>query len=108
MTASDSFADLPLEERPRTAVEGLVGEVVVEFLGRSIGRTQDFFSIGLTSLMAGQIFTRIQARFGVEIELEAAFSTPTLAGLAILIEEQLMALVEGLSEDEAAELLLET
>nr|OLE60252.1 MAG: hypothetical protein AUI36_12480 [Cyanobacteria bacterium 13_1_40CM_2_61_4] len=55
-----------------------------------IGIYDDFFQIGGQSLLAFQVIQRINQTFSLDLPLRAAFSEPTIAGQAILVEEVLL------------------
>jgi phthiocerol/phenolphthiocerol synthesis type-I polyketide synthase E len=58
-------------------------ELFASVLGRRPERDSDnFFDLGGDSLMAIQLMSRITDVIGVELELDAFFDTPTIAGLA--------------------------
>ncbi len=76
----------------------------------------NFFEVGGHSLLAMQLVTRAQARFGIELEAQQFFDSPTFATLLGLIEEALLAqnlsesdqlldLLENMDESEAQKLL---
>lgn len=56
--------------------------------GGQLGADSDFFTLGGDSLLAVQLLRAIRAQWPVEIGLEAIFQTPTIAGLARLIDLQ--------------------
>jgi acyl carrier protein len=64
-----------------------------------IGRDQDFFAAGGSSLSALQMLHRVKTRFGVTITVRQFFGAPTVAGVAANVEralaEQLAALSDG-------------
>jgi acyl carrier protein len=105
MNESTSTRVFSPAEQPATPIEKAIGEIVLEFLGYEIGRSEDFFAIGLSSLTMMQIFSRVQTKFDIELELEAAFDNATLAEIALLIEGALTRRVSLLTDDEAAILL---
>jgi acyl carrier protein len=70
-----------------------------------VGRNQNFFSVGGTSLSALQMLHRIKTRFGVSITVRQFFDAPTVAGVAAYLEAALAAEVATLSDDEVAERL---
>lgn len=61
------------------ALAGLWREVLD---GAEVGRNDDFFALGGTSLRAVQLMTKIRARFGVALPLSILFQGPTIAALA--------------------------
>ena len=51
-----------------------------------------------------QVLSRINAIFRIELPLGALFARPTVAGLAAVIEDQLVDQLESMPEDQAQEL----
>ncbi|WP_053739009.1 non-ribosomal peptide synthetase [Nocardia sp. NRRL S-836] len=93
----------PVASPPTTATEIALAGIWQELLGAESVTVQDnFFAIGGTSLKVTQVATRIQERFGVQLELRDLFLHATLGGLASLVEERELAAV---SPDELAALL---
>ncbi|MGW2545745.1 phosphopantetheine-binding protein, partial [Kitasatospora sp. NPDC001574] len=65
---------------PATEQEEAVAAVWREVLGvEEVGVDDDFFALGGHSLAAVQINSRIQSRFGTELDLRDFFQTPTVA-----------------------------
>jgi len=104
-----------ITDAPQTADEVTMAAIWSQVLGREhVGRNDNFFDQGGHSLLAAQLLSRAQKTFGVEIPLRILFDTPTVAGLAAHVAqaraaslegenlEDLLAALEGLSEDEAA------
>jgi acyl carrier protein len=103
---------------PRTPVERALAGIWAEVLGlKQVGAMDNFFELGGHSLKATQVMSRVRGAFDVELPLRRFFETPTVAGLAMAIEdrqmprkehEDLAALledIERLSDDEAQEKL---
>ena len=91
---------------PRTPVEQRVAEIVAGLLGlEQIGVDDNFFLLGVHSLLGAQVIARVADTFGVDLQLHAVFDAPTVAGLAIEIERLMLAKLEAMSEDEAQRLL---
>jgi amino acid adenylation domain-containing protein len=87
---------------PETVTEELLAAIWAGLLGRErVGIFDDFFDLGGHSLLAPQVFARIEETFQVELPLRALFEAPTVAQLANRIEQELLAGIEGMSEEEA-------
>ncbi|MEA2693693.1 MAG: hypothetical protein QOJ16_3080, partial [Acidobacteriota bacterium] len=77
-------------QRARTAVEERLAAIWREVLKvPEIGPDDSFFEAGGHSLLATQVLSRVRRAFGVEIPLRRIFESPTLAGLALAIEERM-------------------
>ncbi|QMU69850.1 non-ribosomal peptide synthetase [Streptacidiphilus sp. P02-A3a] len=91
---------------PRTDAELLVAEVFEEVLGvPGIGALDDFFALGGHSLLAVKVIARLRASTDIELPVRTLFDRGTVAGVAQAVEEQLFAELDGLSDEEAVELL---
>ena len=102
---------------PRTPLEENVAAIWVDVLDRErVGIDDDFFAIGGHSLLATQIVAQIRSDFSIELPLHALFGSPTVASLSQQIvemmgqgadaeTEELLAALEGLSDEEAERLL---
>jgi oxalate---CoA ligase len=100
-------------EAPTSDTERLVAATICEVLSReTVGRNDNFFSIGGDSLRATQVLTRLQRALAIEIPVPTIFRCPTPALLAKkldLIKESkidaLAAQLEKLPREERARLL---
>ncbi len=117
----DSVEQLQVETpflAPRTPIEAEVAAIWAEILKvPHVGINDNFFELGGHSLLATQILARLRERYPVDLPLRRLFETPTVSGLAALIEEELLAQqsqeeleallkeLEGLSDEEARDLL---
>ncbi|PYS22683.1 MAG: hypothetical protein DMF72_12540 [Acidobacteria bacterium] len=75
---------------PRNPVEESLGVIWAEVLGiKQIGIHDDFFTeLGGHSLLATQLISRIRNTFEVELPLRHLFESPTIAGLAEIIDKK--------------------
>jgi hypothetical protein len=103
---------------PRNVAETALAEIwaVVLKLER-IGVPDNFFDLGGHSLLATQVVARAREAFQVELPLRVLFEHPTVAGLAVQIDQvqtknavsqhvaDALADLESLSDDEATRLL---
>ncbi len=75
-------------EPPQTETEQKLAALWRELLGvETVGRQSDFFALGAQSLRAAQLLARVAAELGVEVPLRCLFDDPTLAGMAVAVEE---------------------
>ena len=73
---------------PRTETERRVAEVWSDVLSvEQIGVNDNFFSLGGHSLLAMQVMSRLREEFGVVLTLRTIFDAPSVAELAVTVEE---------------------
>lgn len=73
---------------PRTEMEHRIAEIWSQTLGRErVGIHDNFFSLGGHSLIATQVVARICDAFQIDFPLRRLFETPTIAELAVLLEQ---------------------
>jgi acyl-coenzyme A synthetase/AMP-(fatty) acid ligase len=93
-----ALAALPLAEaagtgtgrRPAAGTEEWLAGLWCRLLGRSsVGADEDFFGAGGHSLLAVRMLREVRDGRGAEIPLDVFFVTPTVAGLAALVDEAL-------------------
>ncbi|MFF8609956.1 amino acid adenylation domain-containing protein [Streptomyces sp. NPDC015346] len=98
--------------------ERLVASVFEELLGTpAVGALDDFFTLGGHSLLATRLVAELAARTDIELPLRTVFEQPTVRGVAQALEELQMAglseaellelevLLDGVTDDQARELL---
>jgi hypothetical protein len=87
---------------PTSEVEERLARLWESLLGiERIGVHDDFFGLGGHSLLATQIVARVREIFALDLPLASIFEAPTIARYAALIEDAVIAELEGLSEEEA-------
>jgi acyl carrier protein len=97
LPAPDQNGYQPNEElqQPRNEVEETLTGLWADALKLpAVGIHDNFFELGGHSLLAMRLMSRVRQRFQMEIELRVLFESPTVAGMAALIEE-------GQSHDDA-------
>jgi acyl carrier protein len=91
---------------PRTPTEHILAQIWRELLGlEDVGVTDNFFEYGGHSLLAIQLVSRVRATFRLDLPLHSFFDTPTVCGLATLIEALLLDELAGLSEEQVQRLV---
>jgi acyl-CoA synthetase (AMP-forming)/AMP-acid ligase II/acyl carrier protein len=91
---------------PRSLAEKALAAIWAEVLGiERVSVHDNFFALGGDSLKATQVASRVRTAFDVELPLGTVFREPTLAGLALVVEEILIEEVEALTEEEAQRLI---
>lgn len=83
-----------------------VADIWHKIFGVAVGDGEDdLFAVGGTSLQAVQLMTRIEEEFGVKISLPVIYAEGSINRLTELVEEELLASVGDLSEEETLRLL---
>ncbi|WP_278314498.1 non-ribosomal peptide synthase/polyketide synthase [Lolliginicoccus levis] len=74
---------------PSGPVEEIIAGIFTEVTNHErVGATVSFFDLGGNSLSATLVTTRINEAFGCDLNLRDLFESPTVAGLAALVEHQ--------------------
>ncbi|HKS09648.1 MAG TPA: amino acid adenylation domain-containing protein [Pyrinomonadaceae bacterium] len=83
---------------PRTPQEVSLASIWSEVLTlERVGVEENFFDLGGHSLLAAQIIHRINQTFEIDLPMRVIFDQPTIAGLALSIEEALIEKLEAVS-----------
>jgi amino acid adenylation domain-containing protein len=81
---------------PRGAMEETVAALWQALLGhRRIGRDDNFFALGGDSLTAIRMVSSLRRSLGVPLGFDAAMTTPTIAGLAAVLDGLCLAPADG-------------
>lgn len=106
-TATSTQAAAPrrdVGEEPRDPVEKAVADQWSAALGVSpIGIHENFIELGGHSLLAMRIVAQLRTAYQVNFTLRKFFEDPTVAGVALAIQNEIVAEIENLSEEEASQ-----
>jgi FkbH-like protein len=81
---------------PSTPVEEMLADIWTSILNLDrVGTKDNFFKIGGHSLLGTLLISRIRDNFQVELPLLVLFERPTIAGLAEVIEQELIKQVDS-------------
>ena len=91
---------------PVSAVESRVAGIVEALLGiKGVGIDDNFFLLGGHSLLGTQLVLRLRDAFGAELTLRDLFEAQTIQNLAAKVEELVVNMVAGMSDEELQERL---
>lgn len=77
------------DEPPQGAIQRALAHIFAEVLGReTVGAHADFFELGGHSLSAARVVALVRRDLGVVLALSRLFESPTVAGLAGVIERE--------------------
>jgi amino acid adenylation domain-containing protein len=91
---------------PNTSTEEQLTRMMTSLLGVDhIGVDDNFFLLGLHSLLATQVASRVYELFGVQLAPRHLFEAKTIARLAAEVDRQLVEQLEALSDEEVSRLI---
>src|SRR5262249_1148669 len=91
---------------PHTQVERRLTEIWQQTLHiDQVGIHDTFFELGGDSVLAAELLALTQKHFGVSLNFPQNLDDFTIEQIAVLVEEQILARVEGLSDAETQHLL---
>jgi acyl carrier protein len=86
---------------PQTDIEELLAGIWAEVLGVSrVGIHDNFFELGGHSLMITKLISRVRDSIQVELPMASVFEAPTIAELALVIEDILIREIDSLSNEQ--------
>lgn len=90
---------------PSTPTEEILASIWREVLQLAeVGARDNFFDLGGHSLLMTRVVARVREAFQVELSIRRFFETPTLSGLALAIEELIVAQIGRMSDEQARRL----
>jgi acyl carrier protein len=80
---------------PDSELEKRIAEIWQSLLGiDAVGINDDLFELGGDSLLGIQLLSRVRSAFAVDLRPADFFRSPTVAGLAALVETKLLDEIE--------------
>ncbi|MBR8836535.1 MAG: SDR family NAD(P)-dependent oxidoreductase [Stigonema ocellatum SAG 48.90 = DSM 106950] len=90
---------------PSNEVEFRITSIYQELLGiEQVGVNDNFFDLGGDSLIGIKLISRIGQDFQTEISIDSLFESPSVAELALIVEEAIIKELQELTEEEAQNL----
>jgi acyl transferase domain-containing protein/acyl carrier protein len=91
---------------PSNEIESKIADRYQELLGiEQVGIHDNFFDLGGHSLIGTQLISQLRQDFQVELSMRFLFEAPTVAELALVVEDILLNELEELTEDEAEKIV---
>ncbi|GAA5008906.1 amino acid adenylation domain-containing protein [Streptomyces siamensis] len=85
---------------PRSEIEEGISAIWGQVLGLDkVGVEDNFFDLGGHSILAVRLISRLQAEYDLELPVRVAFERPTVAQLAVEIEDRVRAEIDALLTD---------
>ncbi|AUG78197.1 Non-ribosomal peptide synthetase [Kitasatospora sp. MMS16-BH015] len=85
---------------PRNIVEEHILGIWTELLGVRVGVHDNFFYTGGNSILAIRLIANLQDLFQLDLPVRVIFEAPTIAGLALVVEERIRTEIDQLSDSE--------
>lgn len=98
---NEEHADVPdgTDDAPDRSIESMLAGFWMEILDIGEARPHDnFFHLGGSSILAVKLVGRIRRQLGIELTPRAIFEKKTLAAIAEMIEDKLVAQMAGVGE----------
>jgi len=91
---------------PESELEQGIAALWQELFGiEQIGVHDNFLELGGHSILGMQLIARLRQTYQLDLPLQTIFESPTVAELAVVIEERLLAEIENLSGDEVERMM---
>lgn len=88
---------------PASPMEQTIAEIWRNLMGiAEIGIHDNFFQLGGNSLLGIQLTSQLRQKFQLEVPVRVLFEAPTVAELALTIEDILLTEIEGMNEGDAS------
>ncbi|MEW2484827.1 amino acid adenylation domain-containing protein [Streptomyces sp. NPDC048411] len=80
---------------PRTPTEQRIAAIWQDLLGKEASAQDSFFDLGGHSILAVRLVSRLQNEFDLDLPMRVAFESPTIAQLAVEIEDRVRAEIDA-------------
>ncbi|MFL9655985.1 amino acid adenylation domain-containing protein [Streptomyces sp. PB17] len=88
-TATDTYV------APRTPAEERIAAIWADLLGKTAGVHDGFFDVGGHSILAVRLVSRLQQDFDLDLPIRVVFEQPTIAQIAVEIEDRVRAEIDA-------------